>query len=1143
MLETPDPCEGSPIGCDVAPYTAPTPKPSQPTITPVSGTESITISYGASGADYYFVHSSETLPVGTQNQIETTSSTHTFTGLDPNKEYYYAVTAVNGSGISSSSATATSQPYTVAASPTASPTTDTSNTVTWTTVNGADDYIVYMSTATPVTTSDTAVNAGTGTSYVHSGLNAGDTWYYIVTPRNEVGAVDSIEVSTEVLPQAPGTLVASPTSNGGAIDTQWTASAGHDGYRLLYRIGSHNLSDILASPSTIALTAGDTTKKVQSVGIDQLASFVLVAYNSAGDSTYSNVVEEQPVPRTPQTGTPDVSQPGKVTLTWAQNTGVNSFKIYRVQASSGNPEVTGTLVATLGGSTMTYIDSGFPTYGGTTYRYAVVPEGGGGVGVIDRENAVPLEPAWETVMYDGADMFNNVQAAGSSTGEAYVLGSTYNDHILYKYNEVAELQYEVVLATGSNHHGSRALALTFAPDGNLMALMRVTSAAVPSGLTSTGDYAYILAKINPADGSYIWNKLINPFTDAQWLTTMDPNSYTTSVNGVMVGMLAEMVVDSTGASYIAWGSTGVSGYVKYDTNGNLVTTYDRVADTTGETLSRYASKPAVVVLPDDSFFWFQYVNKNSTDYLMGSKWASDGSVIFKNRTLDLARLNATVANNIPNLSSHARHTGAAVADAVGNIFLAVNSTQGRLLKFNSEGTYIGGTNESNIADSSDVKEVTLATNGESIYAIGSDANQNNYGRFTRFSNTLTKEVVKYSIGSQMRQDIYVDPTSCFVYVASVTRLGGAMDYYLGNPGSYVSYSWRLSDRKINSGGRAKFLLYRTNNDVILNGASSSCPTPGALPSTTTPVSIAGNGSELGSYVHSGVNGFGEWSMKYSSASTPVEHDVVGVIDMSYGFDSQCVATSTGVQCKGYQGGGLGDAANTTNTSSYVTVDTLTSAIDVSVGKDFVCALNGSGKPYCWGSNVKGRLGTGNNTTFTTPVASDTTTTFVSIESGMKHTCALTSTGAMECWGSNEEGQMGERLYCGSGCGTKSKKSPDTVYDLGSSTRFSKVSIGSESLFTAALIDNGSIAVWGEYNGTVYTDHFIVNSGVATDVAAGTEHICYLESGAVTCTGSNSAGQTTVPALTNPQSVFAGADWSCAGLSDGSYTCWGSKAGW
>ena len=73
--------------------------------------------------------------------------------------------------------------------------------------------------------------------------------------------------------------------------------------------------------------------------------------------------------------------------------------------------------------------------------------------------------------------------------------------------------------------------------------------------------------------------------------------------------------------------------------------------------------------------------------------------------------------------------------------------------------------------------------------------------------------------------------------------------------------------------------------------------------------------------------------------------------------------------------------------------------------------------------------------------------------------------------------------------------------------------------------------------------FVLNSGVATDVAAGTDHICYLESSAVTCVGNNSAGQTTVPTLTNPTSVHAGADWSCSVLADTTYTCWGSKNGW
>ena len=113
---------------------------------------------------------------------------------------------------------------------------------------------------------------------------------------------------------------------------------------------------------------------------------------------------------------------------------------------------------------------------------------------------------------------------------------------------------------------------------------------------------------------------------------------------------------------------------------------------------------------------------------------------------------------------------------------------------------------------------------------------------------------------------------------------------------------------------------------------------------------------------------------------------------------------------------------------------------------------------------------------------------------------------MECWGDNTFAQMAKTPWDGTS-GTKSKKSPDIVYNLGSSTTFSKVSTGAESFFTADLIDNGSIAVLGTYNSTEYENHFVLNRGAATDVAAGTNHICYLESGAVTCVGDNSAGQT------------------------------------
>ncbi|MGB0486313.1 MAG: hypothetical protein ACPGK1_17400, partial [bacterium] len=102
---------------------------------------------------------------------------------------------------------------------------------------------------------------------------------------------------------------------------------------------------------------------------------------------------------------------------------------------------------------------------------------------------------------------------------------------------------------------------------------------------------------------------------------------------------------------------------------------------------------------------------------------------------------------------------------------------------------------------------------------------------------------------------------------------------------------------------------------------------------------------------------------------------------------------------------------------------------------------------------------------------------------------------------------------------------------------------------AVLTDNGTIKLWGEFNGVGHEDYITIGGGSATDIAAGTNHMCYIENDNVTCTGDNSDGQTTVPTLSKtPYTVAAGSsstgkDWSCAGFTDGTYQCWGSKASW
>ena len=100
---------------------------------------------------------------------------------------------------------------------------------------------------------------------------------------------------------------------------------------------------------------------------------------------------------------------------------------------------------------MTYTDSSFTAYGWATYRYAVKPESDGSVSVIDKKNAVLLEPAWENILYDGPNNYH-VEVAGTSTGEAFILASTGNRNKIIAYNNASELQYEVTLTSGMDNY-------------------------------------------------------------------------------------------------------------------------------------------------------------------------------------------------------------------------------------------------------------------------------------------------------------------------------------------------------------------------------------------------------------------------------------------------------------------------------------------------------------------------------------------------------------------------------------------------------------------------------------------------------------------------------------------------------------------
>jgi alpha-tubulin suppressor-like RCC1 family protein len=278
--------------------------------------------------------------------------------------------------------------------------------------------------------------------------------------------------------------------------------------------------------------------------------------------------------------------------------------------------------------------------------------------------------------------------------------------------------------------------------------------------------------------------------------------------------------------------------------------------------------------------------------------------------------------------------------------------------------------------------------------------------------------------------------------------------------------------------------------------------------------------------------------------------------ISSGDESTCVSTMDGgVKCWGYNARGELGNGSTTNHSTPVDVQGLSSGIvGVSVGDSHTCAMTTANGYKCWGANDRGELGDGTTTHHFSPVNVQGLTSGVdAIFAGGSNTCSITSSGDIMCWWYNNHGELGD--------GTNlSRSTPVKV--LGSFTGI--MSISSNGNHTCAVMLGGNAKCWGENihgelgNGTT-TDSLVpvdvqgLSSGVIS-IKTGLEHTCALTSaGGVKCWGYNVYGQlgngsnadsstpVDVQGLTSGVSAISvGYSHACALTVDGKVKCWGEN---
>lgn len=329
-----------------------------------------------------------------------TSNTTTDTGLSANTTYYYKVRAGNSAGWGPYTSFVSLQTELAPVAPSTPANLSVDNqsesfiALSWDAVSGADSYQLYRSLSSPVSTSDTVVYDGTGTSVVDtdggSGLSSGTTYYYAIRATNAAG---SSAVSTTIAGNTSATATSAPSApstisvsdfGGDFITVTWATSSGASEYSL-YR------------STTAGVTTGDTPvytgveTEFTDTGLSTGTTYyyAVKASNSAGDSGLSAEASETPA-------APAAAAPTNVTISGVTDTevtiswdAVSDAVEYRLERDTSSAFSAPTIVYD-GGTNTSVTDTAVSA--DTDYYYRVAARNSVGFGDYSVVKSVRTDP-------------------------------------------------------------------------------------------------------------------------------------------------------------------------------------------------------------------------------------------------------------------------------------------------------------------------------------------------------------------------------------------------------------------------------------------------------------------------------------------------------------------------------------------------------------------------------------------------------------------------------------------------------------------------------------------------------------------------------------------------------------------------------
>jgi fibronectin type 3 domain-containing protein len=488
--------------------------------------------------------------------------------------------------------------------------------LSWNVVVGASSYTIYHSTTAGVTKANGVPIPGiTATSYSHTGLNNGTTYYYIVTAT--IGGVEydpSAQVSATPVnctspPQGITINNLSPTTAGkGNVQLSWTApSTGTASSYVVYQSTNSAVSKAIYAHRYTGITGTSYTDAAATPGAANY--YLITAVNGAGESLNSSVVSIMVQPDPPSSFTA-AGGSLKVGLTWTAATGAASYTIYR-STSSGFTPGSGNLLAS-GVSGTSYTDT--TTAGDTTYYYdikAVDAAGAslayGNISALSLSNDATLSDLSVSV----GGQSGTLSPAFSSATTSYTVSLPWNSGTAMTVTGTAYQAHASVSNPG---------AITLTNSGIVTTPINVVGTAQDGTTTKT----YTITAVYQKTFAFV----VNYNDSTVWSYTQDPSTgLLTKINSYPTGSNPVTVAVTPNNKYLYTANFGANSISAFSINADATLT----AIATYSTVSGYAPFD-LKISPNGKFLFTNNTNGN-TGYV--SSWVINSA----NGTLSSATSN------------------------------------------------------------------------------------------------------------------------------------------------------------------------------------------------------------------------------------------------------------------------------------------------------------------------------------------------------------------------------------------------------------------------------------------------------------------------------------------------------------------------